>query len=92
MNVCRRCVWVPEPERLRLLVEYAKRAGCGMETGEDGLVSVYARSVADLHALAQFMLDDRVVFDAVPPAPWRARAMVALEYGEDFEWDDSEMD
>jgi hypothetical protein len=28
----------------------------------------------------------------VPPAPWGARAMVALEYGEDFECDDSEID
>ncbi|GAB3428310.1 hypothetical protein [Flindersiella endophytica] len=79
-----------EPERLRLSVDHARRADCGVETS-GGLVWVYGRSVADLHALARLILDERVVFDALPDPPWRARALKALEQGEDFESDDSEI-
>lgn len=79
-----------EAERLRKLVSYADRAGCGLDLDGAGLINVYARSVSELHALARLMLGDRAVFDALQPAPWRARAMKALEHGEDFEWDDDE--
>ncbi len=81
-----------EPERLQLLVGYAGRVGCGVQIDGDGIVWVYGRSVADLHSLAKLMLNDRAVFDALAPAPWRARALEALDYGEEFEWDDDEMD
>lgn len=46
-----------EPDRLELLVGYAERAECGLETDGDGLVTVYAPTVLSLHKLARF--DDR---------------------------------
>lgn len=81
-----------EPERLRLLVGHVRQAGCGLAVDGDGLVTIYARSVTEPHALARHMLDDRLVFEALAPPPWRARAMEALEMGDEFEWNDSEID
>lgn len=80
-----------EANRLRLLATYAARAGCGVRTS-DGLVWVYGRSVSDLHRLAVAILADSAEFDALGPAPWRQRALEAFEWGEDFEWDESEID
>jgi hypothetical protein len=81
-----------EPERLQVLVEFVRQTECGVETGDDGIVSVYARSVTELHRLAELMLDNRAVFEALPPPPWLARARVTLAHGENFEWDRSELD
>lgn len=79
-----------EPERLQVLARLADQSNCGLET-HDGLATVYARSVSDLHQLAQLLLDKRAVFDELPSPPWRVRAMEALDRGEDFEWDDDEL-
>lgn len=80
-----------EPERLRLLVRYVRQAGCGMTVDGDGLASIYARSVSEPHALARLMLGDHTVFETLAPPPWRARAMEALEMGDDFERNDDEI-
>ena len=42
-----------EPQRVRVLIGYAERAGCGVDSMEGGLVYVYAACVRHLHALAQ---------------------------------------
>ena len=73
-----------EPERLALLVECARGVGCGLDLGGDGLVTIYAPSVSELHALAQLLASHRADFDTLPPPPWLSRALAALEQGEDF--------
>jgi hypothetical protein len=80
-----------ESERLALLAECASGVGCGIEVGDDGLVSVYAPSVSELHALAHLLVSRRADFDALPPPPWLSWVRAAFEQGDDFEWDDSEL-
>lgn len=75
-----------EPDRLELLVGYAERAECGLETDGDGLVNAYAPTVLSLHKLARLMADDRAVFEAMEAPSWLARALASRD--EDFEWDD----
>lgn len=64
-----------EPDRLELLVGYAERAGCGLETDGDGLVNAYASTVLGLHKLARLIADDRAVFEALEAPQWLARAL-----------------
>lgn len=75
-----------EPDRLKLLVSYAERAECGLETDGDGLVNAYASTVLGLHKLARLMADDRAVFEAMEAPSWLAPALASRD--EDFEWDD----
>ncbi|MGY1868214.1 MULTISPECIES: hypothetical protein [Nocardia] len=77
-----------EPDRLELLVGYAERAECGLETDGDGLVTAYAPTVLSLHKLARLMADDRAVFEAMDAPAWLAPALASRD--EDFEWDDDD--
>jgi hypothetical protein len=64
-----------EPDRLELLVGYAERAGCGLETDGDGLVTAYAPTVLGLHRLARLMADDKAVFEGMEDPAWLAKAL-----------------
>jgi leader peptidase (prepilin peptidase)/N-methyltransferase len=76
-----------DPQRGRVLAEYAVRAGCGVESAE-GLISVYAASVGRLHALAQTMLAARGELEELPQPSWylRVREYLDCEDPNDFEW------
>ncbi|GLY54985.1 hypothetical protein [Lentzea sp. NBRC 102530] len=77
-----------EPDRLELLVGYAERAECGLETDGDGLVNAYASTVLGLHKLATLISDDRAVFEAMENPSWLAPALASRD--ENFEWDDDD--
>lgn len=64
-----------EPDRLELLVGYAERVGCGLETDGDGLVTAYAPTVLGLHRLARLMADDKAVFEGMEDPAWLAKAL-----------------
>ncbi len=82
-----------EPQRVRVLARYAARAGCGVESMEDGLVCVYAASVDHIHSLAETMLAAQAELAELPPPPWRPRVQEFLDHEdpEEFEWTDDEM-
>jgi hypothetical protein len=67
-----------EPERLARLASYTRGAGCGLEVA-DGIAWIYARSVTDLHAMAQAILDDQAEFEVLGPPPWLEGARAILE-------------
>jgi hypothetical protein len=81
-----------EPDRLRLLAEYAAKTGCGALVDSDGLVTVFAPSARELHLLAGLILSERATFEALDSPPWQQMALDALEAGDEFEWDESEVD
>ncbi|MCV7067495.1 hypothetical protein H7H51_20645 [Mycolicibacterium farcinogenes] len=81
-----------EPDRLRQLAPYVSRAGCGAVVDTDGLVTVYAQSVTEMHRLARLVVDDQAVFAALNPPPWLAEgleALKALEVDDEFDWGDT---
>lgn len=77
-----------EPDRLRLLVDYAERAGCGLDADDEGLVTVYASSVPDLHRMATLVMEDRAVFESLERPSWMVQALETLGQEEIGEWDD----
>lgn len=77
-----------EPDRLKVLTVYAERAGCGLETDDDGLVTAYASSVPDLHRMAKLMTEDRTVFESLSQPPWKAQALEAMDHEDLGDWDD----
>lgn len=77
-----------ETDRLNWLAVYAERAGCGLETDDDGLVTVYASSVPDLHRMAKLMTEDRAVFESLGNPPWLAQALEVLNREDLDESDD----
>lgn len=79
-----------EPERLDLLVGYAKRAECGLDMDGDGLVTAYAPTVLSIHRLARLMADDRKVFDSLGAPPWLAPALASRDG--DIGWEDADHD
>jgi hypothetical protein len=86
-------IMAADPQRVRVLAEYAAHTHCGVESMEGGLVCVYAASVEHLHALAQAMLGARAELEELPQPAWRLRVQEYLS-GEDpdeFEWADDEI-
>jgi hypothetical protein len=77
-----------EPDRLELLVRYAERAKCGLETDDDGLVTAYAPTVLSLHKLARLMAEDRAVFEALEDPPWLTQALEAQDRQEGVDSED----
>lgn len=57
--------------RGQLLLELARRAGCGIQNFERTGLVVYAASVADFLALAELVLASAERFRALPPGPKR---------------------
>lgn len=78
-----------EPERLNQLIPYIGDAGCGALVDNDGLVTVYAQSVAEMNRLARMIVAAREVFDVLDAPPWQAVALEALAAGDDFDWGDA---
>jgi hypothetical protein len=86
-------IMAAEPQRVRVLVGLAERAGCGVESMEGGLVCVYAASVRHLHALAQALLAARAELEQLPPPAWlpRVQEYFTCDNSDDFEWADDEI-
>ena len=57
--------------RAELLVDLARKTGCGIENFERTGIVVYAASVADLLRLGELVLESRERFEALPPGPER---------------------
>jgi hypothetical protein len=85
-------IMAAEPQRVHVLAEHAARAGCGVESMEDGLVCVYAASVDHIHALADMMLAARGELVELPQPSWRPRVQEYLdcEDPDEFQWSDDE--
>lgn len=64
-------------ERLDLLIDYAERAGCGVDNDHEGLVVVYAMTSLHLHELAKQVAADRSRFEAIDEPDWLAPALEA---------------
>ncbi|WDG29697.1 hypothetical protein N7925_15760 [Streptomyces sp. CA-278952] len=73
---------VPDAERAQLLAELTERAGCGIGQ-EWGRWYVYAASVTEMHALAQLILAQRDVLDALPEPQWAHGLVEQLELMQD---------
>lgn len=68
------------PARAELLLDLARRAGCGIENFERTGLVLYAASVDELLRLAELVLESRERFEALRPGPERK------EQGDDS-WD-----